>query len=139
MTGVLETECTDLNLIFNHWVVKQSPLLAAKSAITLDGRIACRTGETKVSRAERDQHLDPRAFSQPGIYGKAAADQPRPLFHTQQAQALLVSNLRLESNAEVPDRKTDACRPSRENDYGPAGSGMIHNVSQSFLYDSIET
>lgn len=46
-TGVLAQECTDLNLIFNHWIVKNTPLIASKSAITLDGRMACRTGESK--------------------------------------------------------------------------------------------
>jgi diaminohydroxyphosphoribosylaminopyrimidine deaminase/5-amino-6-(5-phosphoribosylamino)uracil reductase len=46
-TGVLEEECTDLNLIFNHWITTGGPLLAAKSAVTLDGNIACRTGESK--------------------------------------------------------------------------------------------
>ncbi len=46
-TGVLERECTDLNLIFNHWIVQGTPLVAAKSAVTLDGRIACRSGDSK--------------------------------------------------------------------------------------------
>jgi diaminohydroxyphosphoribosylaminopyrimidine deaminase / 5-amino-6-(5-phosphoribosylamino)uracil reductase len=46
-TGVLESRCRDLNLIFNHWIVAQRPLLAGKIAMTLDGRIACRTGESK--------------------------------------------------------------------------------------------
>jgi diaminohydroxyphosphoribosylaminopyrimidine deaminase/5-amino-6-(5-phosphoribosylamino)uracil reductase len=45
--GVLAQECTDLNLIFNHWITTGSPLLAAKSAVTLDGHIACRTGESR--------------------------------------------------------------------------------------------
>lgn len=47
VTGVLAPECADLNLIFNHWIVQQRPLLAAKVATTIDGRIACRTGESK--------------------------------------------------------------------------------------------
>ncbi|MBP6506391.1 MAG: bifunctional diaminohydroxyphosphoribosylaminopyrimidine deaminase/5-amino-6-(5-phosphoribosylamino)uracil reductase RibD [Opitutaceae bacterium] len=47
VAGVLEAECTDLNLIFNHWITTGTPLLAAKSAVTLDGCIACRTGESK--------------------------------------------------------------------------------------------
>ncbi len=47
VTGVLERECNDLNLIFNHWAAKGSPLLAAKSAVTLDGKIATRIGESK--------------------------------------------------------------------------------------------
>ncbi len=68
ITGVLERECTDLNLIFNHWITQKTPLLAAKSAVTLDGKIACRTGESKwitgeASRA--DVHRWRRLF--PGI------------------------------------------------------------------------
>ncbi len=47
ITGVLERECTDLNLIFNHWITTGGPLIAAKVATTLDGKIACRTGESK--------------------------------------------------------------------------------------------
>ena len=47
MTDVLADECEDLNLIFNHWIVQKRPLLAAKIATTIDGRIACRTGESK--------------------------------------------------------------------------------------------
>ena len=46
-TNVLADECADLNLIFNHWIVQKRPLLAAKVATTIDGRIACRTGESK--------------------------------------------------------------------------------------------
>lgn len=37
--GVLSPECTDLNLIFNHWIVAQRPLLALKVASSLDGRL----------------------------------------------------------------------------------------------------
>jgi diaminohydroxyphosphoribosylaminopyrimidine deaminase/5-amino-6-(5-phosphoribosylamino)uracil reductase len=47
VTGVLERECRDLNLIYNHWAVKKSPLFAVKSALTLDGKIATRTGDSK--------------------------------------------------------------------------------------------
>jgi len=47
VTGVLERECNDLNLIFNHWAAKNTPLLASKSAVTLDGKIATRAGESK--------------------------------------------------------------------------------------------
>ncbi|MFT3781190.1 MAG: bifunctional diaminohydroxyphosphoribosylaminopyrimidine deaminase/5-amino-6-(5-phosphoribosylamino)uracil reductase RibD [Nibricoccus sp.] len=47
IAGVLERECNELNLIYNHWTSKGTPLLAAKSAITLDGKIATRTGESK--------------------------------------------------------------------------------------------
>ncbi|MFZ9683139.1 MAG: bifunctional diaminohydroxyphosphoribosylaminopyrimidine deaminase/5-amino-6-(5-phosphoribosylamino)uracil reductase RibD [Cephaloticoccus sp.] len=47
VSGALEEECRDLNLIFNHWITNGMPLLAAKTATTLDGRIACRTGDSR--------------------------------------------------------------------------------------------
>ena len=67
ITGVLERECTDLNLIFNHWIT-HGPLLAAKTAGTLDGKIACRTGESRWitnEAARADVHRWRRLF--PGI------------------------------------------------------------------------
>ena len=63
--GVLAQECTDLNLIFNHWITTGGPLLAAKAASTLDGKIACRTGESRwiSSEASRaDVHRWRRLF-----------------------------------------------------------------------------
>jgi len=45
--GVLADACTDLNLIFNHWITTGRPLVAAKLATSLDGCIATRTGESK--------------------------------------------------------------------------------------------
>ncbi len=47
VSGILERDCLDLNLLFNHWATQQSPLIAAKSAVTLDGKIATRTGDSK--------------------------------------------------------------------------------------------
>ena len=46
-TRVLLDECEDLNLIFNHWIVRNSPFIAAKFGATIDGRIATRAGESK--------------------------------------------------------------------------------------------
>jgi diaminohydroxyphosphoribosylaminopyrimidine deaminase/5-amino-6-(5-phosphoribosylamino)uracil reductase len=45
--GILADECADLNLIFNHWITVQAPLLAAKVAVTLDGKIATRTNDSQ--------------------------------------------------------------------------------------------
>ncbi|MGH7996891.1 MAG: bifunctional diaminohydroxyphosphoribosylaminopyrimidine deaminase/5-amino-6-(5-phosphoribosylamino)uracil reductase RibD [Opitutaceae bacterium] len=46
-SGVLEPDCADLNLLYNHWTATGGPLLAAKAAVTLDGRVACRTGDSQ--------------------------------------------------------------------------------------------
>jgi diaminohydroxyphosphoribosylaminopyrimidine deaminase/5-amino-6-(5-phosphoribosylamino)uracil reductase len=81
VTGVLEQECTDLNLIFNHWSVTGLPLFAAKAAVTLDGRVATRTGDSQWITGEparRDVHGWRRLF--PGIAVGATTvlkDNPR--------------------------------------------------------------
>jgi diaminohydroxyphosphoribosylaminopyrimidine deaminase/5-amino-6-(5-phosphoribosylamino)uracil reductase len=46
-TRILSEECEDVNLIFNHRIVFDRPLIAGKFATTIDGRIATRSGESK--------------------------------------------------------------------------------------------
>ena len=46
-SGVLESESARLNEAFHHWIVHRTPWVVAKSAMTLDGRIATGTGESK--------------------------------------------------------------------------------------------
>jgi len=45
--GVLADECTRLNEAFNHWIVNDTPLVTVKAAMTLDGKIATASGESK--------------------------------------------------------------------------------------------
>ena len=46
-TGVLADEATQLNEVFNHWVVQRTPFVTVKAAMTLDGKIATASGESK--------------------------------------------------------------------------------------------
>lgn len=46
-SGVLESQASRLNEAFNHWIVHRTPWVVAKSAMTLDGRIATASGESK--------------------------------------------------------------------------------------------
>ena len=80
-TGVLEEECRDLNLIFNHWIEHGEPLVAGKMAMTLDGKIACRNGESKwiTSEVAREDVMRWRRLF-PAIAvgtGTVLSDQPR--------------------------------------------------------------
>lgn len=45
--GVLASECENLNEAFNHWIVYGTPFVLVKSAMTLDGKIATASGESK--------------------------------------------------------------------------------------------
>jgi diaminohydroxyphosphoribosylaminopyrimidine deaminase/5-amino-6-(5-phosphoribosylamino)uracil reductase len=47
VTGVLEDECLRLNEAFNHWIVYRTPFVTVKAAMTLDGKIATASGESK--------------------------------------------------------------------------------------------
>lgn len=47
VSGVLAEECARLNPIFNRWITAGTPLFAAKTAMTLDGRTATRSGESQ--------------------------------------------------------------------------------------------
>jgi diaminohydroxyphosphoribosylaminopyrimidine deaminase/5-amino-6-(5-phosphoribosylamino)uracil reductase len=44
-TGVLEEECRALNTAFNHWIATKMPLVIAKAAMSLDGRLTRPPGE----------------------------------------------------------------------------------------------
>ena len=45
--GVLAAECEQLNEAFNHWIVHRTPFVTVKSAMTLDGKIATASGDSK--------------------------------------------------------------------------------------------
>jgi diaminohydroxyphosphoribosylaminopyrimidine deaminase/5-amino-6-(5-phosphoribosylamino)uracil reductase len=51
--GVLAEECTRLNEAFNHWIVHRTPFVTVKSAMTLDGKIATASGESKWITGDR--------------------------------------------------------------------------------------
>jgi diaminohydroxyphosphoribosylaminopyrimidine deaminase/5-amino-6-(5-phosphoribosylamino)uracil reductase len=81
VTGVLADDCTDLNLIFNHWITAKTPLFAAKSGVTLDGKVATRTGDSKWitgEAARANGHIWRRYFPAIAVgAGTLRADNPR--------------------------------------------------------------
>lgn len=55
-TGVLEKECLALNEIFFHYITTGIPYVAMKYAMTLDGKIASCTGDSKWVTGEKARH-----------------------------------------------------------------------------------
>lgn len=45
--GILASEATELNRVFNHWITHRTPLITLKAAMTLDGKTATASGESK--------------------------------------------------------------------------------------------
>lgn len=55
--GVLEQECRRLNEFFIKWIITGLPFVIMKAAVSLDGRIATRTGDSKWISNERSRLL----------------------------------------------------------------------------------
>jgi diaminohydroxyphosphoribosylaminopyrimidine deaminase/5-amino-6-(5-phosphoribosylamino)uracil reductase len=49
----LADDCTRLNEAFNHWIVQRTPFVTVKAAMTLDGKIATASGESKWITGEK--------------------------------------------------------------------------------------
>ena len=46
-SGVLENDCIEVNEAFNHWIVRRTPLVTVKAAMSLDGKLATVSGKSK--------------------------------------------------------------------------------------------
>ena len=79
--GVLAGECAELNLIFNHWIVRGSPLIALKVASTLDGKLTLPPGQGRAITGPESQayvHRLRRLFPAIAVSADTAiADNPR--------------------------------------------------------------
>ena len=78
--GLLKQECLQMNEIFFHYIREKTPFTAMKYAMTLDGKIAAFTGDSRWvtgEEARRDVHLLRKKYSgiMAGI-GTVLADDP---------------------------------------------------------------
>lgn len=80
VTGVLEKECQKTNEVFMHYIKKKKPFIATKYAMTLDGKIASYTGDSKwVTGEQAREHVQGLRKYYKGIMvgiGTVLADDP---------------------------------------------------------------
>ncbi len=108
-TGVLERECRRLNEVFFHYMEQGMPFLAMKYAMTLDGKIACETGDSKwVTGEEARAYVQSLRNRYRGIMagiGTALADDPmlncRMEGGTDPARILCDSKLRIPLDSQI--------------------------------------
>lgn len=78
--GILREECDSLNEIFMHYIITKTPFVTMKYAMTMDGKIACYTGESKwitgEDARERVQHERLRHSAIMVGAGTVIADDP---------------------------------------------------------------
>lgn len=67
-TQVLKAECDALNPVFFHYITTKTPYVVMKYAMTLDGKTACHTGESKwVTGEEARTHVQETRNALTGI------------------------------------------------------------------------
>lgn len=80
-TGVLEDECRKTNKIFLKYITEKRPFVIMKTAMTLDGKIASYTGDSKWVSSEASRHaVQKMRNSLTGIMvgiGTVLADDPQ--------------------------------------------------------------
>lgn len=78
--GVLQSECDLLNEVFFHFIKTKSPYVVMKYAMTMDGKIATRTGESKwITGEEAREHVQKNRHKYRAIMvgiGTVLADDP---------------------------------------------------------------
>ena len=114
VTGVLEAEATRLNEAFNHWIAHRTPWVTVKAAMSLDGKIATRAGESKWITGEpsRAHAMKLRQGSDAILVGvnTVLADDPALTLRSVPGCRLKVESLRqprrivLDSKARTPLR-----------------------------------
>jgi diaminohydroxyphosphoribosylaminopyrimidine deaminase/5-amino-6-(5-phosphoribosylamino)uracil reductase len=104
--GVLADECTELNEAFNHWIVKGTPFVTVKAAMTLDGKIATATGESKwiTSAKARALGMQLRLGADAILVGinTILADDPSLTFRGSGAKQPHLRRIVLDSEARTP-------------------------------------
>jgi diaminohydroxyphosphoribosylaminopyrimidine deaminase/5-amino-6-(5-phosphoribosylamino)uracil reductase len=121
----LAGECARLNEAFNHWIVHRRPFVTVKAAMTLDGKIATASGESKwiTGEAARAHGMKLRQGVDAILVGinTILADDPSLTFRT---------NADSKGNIEHPTSN----RPSLGS-YGPAG--IQHSKPRRIVLDSM--
>jgi diaminohydroxyphosphoribosylaminopyrimidine deaminase/5-amino-6-(5-phosphoribosylamino)uracil reductase len=109
--GVLVEQATRLNEAFNHWIVNGTPFVTVKAAMSLDGKIATRTGESKwvTGKEARRYGMRLRQGADAILVGvnTVLADDPSLTARLVQSSKLKVKSSRLrriilDSNARTP-------------------------------------
>ncbi|MGA2178703.1 MAG: bifunctional diaminohydroxyphosphoribosylaminopyrimidine deaminase/5-amino-6-(5-phosphoribosylamino)uracil reductase RibD [Verrucomicrobiota bacterium] len=86
----LANECVRLNESFNHWIVHRTPFVTVKAAMTLDGKIATASGESKwiTGEAARACGMKLRQGADAVLVGinTILADDPSLTFRSEKAE-----------------------------------------------------
>ena len=97
ISGVLEQECRRLNEVFIKWITTGRPFVILKAAMSLDGRIATRTGDSKWISNERSRLLVHRLRNEVDgvLVGIGTVNQDDPLLTVRLPKGKIKDPLRI--------------------------------------------
>jgi len=102
----ISAECERLNEAFNHWIVHRSPFVTVKAAMTLDGKIATATGESKwiTSEDSRERAMKLRQGADAILVGvnTVLADNPSLTVRLKSKSPKPIKRFVLDSLARTP-------------------------------------
>ena len=146
-TGILEEECLKLNEVFYHFIRTGTPFVAAKYAMSADGRIACASGDSKWitgEEARRQVHMLRKRYS--GILagiGTVLADDPMLNCRVEEGvdpvRIICDSHLRIPENCQIvqtADRIPTviaAADTALQTEEGRAKAGMLADAGAEVL------
>jgi diaminohydroxyphosphoribosylaminopyrimidine deaminase/5-amino-6-(5-phosphoribosylamino)uracil reductase len=116
VTGVLENECRKMNEVFIKYITTGRPFVTMKSAMTLDGKIATFTGDSRWISNEKSRHLTHNirhrmSAVMVGI-GTVLTDDPELTTRIENGKnsirIVLDSRLRIPLNAKILQKKDDS-------------------------------
>ncbi len=107
--NVLREECDAINEIFFHYITTKRPFVTMKYAMTMDGKIACYTGESKwITGEEARQFVQHERLRHSAIMvgiGTVLADDPLLTCRLENGRdpirIIVDSNLRLPENSNI--------------------------------------
>ena len=104
-TGLLEEECLKMNEVFFHYIETGRPFVAAKYAMSADGKIACASGDSKWITGEparKQVHMLRKRYS--GILvgiGTVLADDP--MLNCREEEGVDPVRIICDSNLRIPE------------------------------------
>lgn len=109
VTGVLKEECNALNPVFFHYITTKTPYVVMKYAMSLDGKTACDSGESKwVTGEEAREHVQKTRNALTGIMAGVQTvinDNPELTCHMPSGRnpirIICDSNLRIPDNCNI--------------------------------------